>query len=288
MKRFMKKVPLPLLIGAVAVLACVIVLICIFSGDKKENSEPVIPTQGSVILNAGAAVQIDYSESGNVAKLTGINGAGSILLEQLTDYVNTPTTDLVTRLLTAAKENNYLGEGSLVVLRQTKGSPLPQKTGFLPDLRDHIQNQLGKDHQVILITVAELNEDNLIDSKTAQMLARLYVKDEQAKVSCDDQIRNDCYGMYIITEESMTFYRVNALTGEISESDPMEFYAGEEETFPSDPEETMPEDFFGNMDGYYDEPPFIEEETFPTEIEDTIPTEAEDTLPQEETVIPNE
>ena len=288
MKRFLRRFPLPLIIGAVAVLTCVIVLICIFSGDKKENEEPVIPTRGSVILNVGAVVQIDYSDTGKVTNLTAINGSGALLMEQITDYVNTPATDLVTRLLTAAKEEGYFNGLKTVILRQTKGSQLPQSTGFLPDLQAHIQKEVGVDYNVVLLTVDDLDSHGMIDYRPALKLLQLHIDGQITEASSTGDMRNDLLGFYVTVDGVDKFYLVDVITGSVSEGNADEFYAGMEESYPTDPEETMPEDFFDNMDGYYEEPPFIEEEPFPTEIEDTIPTEVEDTLPQEETTTPTE
>ena len=246
MKRPPKKNLLPLIIGAAAVIVCVIVLISIFSGKEEEK---VGPTQGSVILNANAAVQIDYDASGKVTGLIPVNGAGGILLESISEYVNAPAADVVTQLLTKANEEGYMESIKAVVLRQTKGSQLPEKGGFLTDLQEHIQKQVGEGCQAVLITVDDLDTQGLIDFMPALELLKLHIGSQLTAASGGGN-NNDLLGISATVDGVEKFYIVDGITGAVTEGNADEFFAGAEETFPTDPGETLPPQYEEPSPGY--------------------------------------
>lgn len=240
MKKLFKKYPLPLVIGAAAVIVGAIVLICVLSSGKKD---PVVPTQGSVILSANAAVQIDYSASETVTKLSGVNGNGSLLIEKVHDYIGASATDVVSQLLTAAKEEGHFAELKTVILRQVKDSQLPQSTDFLQDLQARIQKEMGEGYHVMLITVDELTEDGFISFTTARKLVELHLGITINAFSGDERMSNDYYGISVIVDGSSQFYMINAITGAVMEANADDFYGSIEETYPSDPEESIPPQF---------------------------------------------
>ena len=243
MKKLNKKLMLPLIIGVVAVIVVAIILVNVFSHEEK-----VTPAHGSLILNIGSAVQIDYDADGMVAELTAANGLGSMLLEKVTDYDGIPAVDLVDRLLTAAKEEDYFSGLKVVVMRQMLGSQLPQKEGFLPDLRDHVQSQVGENCKVILISVDELTLDNLINLDAAQYILQNHYGDAITDIYGTEQLRNTYYGLSATLDGENKFFLVDAYIGSIMEGNADDFFLGMEESYPSESDDILPTEFVDPAD----------------------------------------
>ena len=229
-----------------AIMLIAALLACVLPGCK--NAEPDETTEsivvedddiaGSILINAGAVVEIMYDKTGKVLQIEGIGEKGVAITPYLQQYLLSPSTEAVYNVIAACIEKGHLPKDAFTVLvKYVKDSVIPDDN-FIKGIADNAQTAAD------LIPITQVQKEDLDDSgyigadKVKELLelylASSIVPSFQGKLTPT----NGVYYLCASIDEALSYYTVDAVTGDIAsctqqdyENDYYSIYVEEEEEF---------------------------------------------------------
>ena len=253
-------------------LACVMTL-CLFAGcnnepapqpqttpDTTDTAVKTPVTVGTLMLTAGASVNISYDADGLVSNVEGADSDGSVLAEKYTDYLGKACSVAIAELIDAsAKEGFLTPHVKNIVIKRYLRSQAPTDF-FMETLETEAKTAIaaaGSAAAVVLIQADEMDEHGYITLATVKKLLSNQLGVEQLDKYYGSAVPVD--GVYICTVEIagvQSYHKIDAFTCQITEATAEELLG--------DPE---------NNDESFEDDLTIDEP-----VEDTMPGEPEEEL----------
>ena len=207
-----------------ALLLCFAMVFALLAGCKNEPPQPtdengnIIPT-GTLLLNFGAVMSLNYDNKGRVLSVSGHNEQGTIIADNLTGHVGVPTKELAAKLVNLSVDGAYLTmtTGS-VLIRLGLTSALPYDK-FIDELKASIQNTLdGLDLEasILFIDSSVMDEEGYFNVDILKTLVANHLGVEKLDAFYGKTTPSD--GKYLCTvdaEEMQFSFLVDAFTGEL-------------------------------------------------------------------------
>ena len=204
-----------------AIFLCCAMFFALLVGCKNEPAQPtdengnITPT-GTLLLNFGAVMSLNYDNKGNVLSVSGLGDQGVVIADNLTGHVGMPAKELVNKLIHLCVEQDYFNTTvGTVLIRLGLTSSLPNDK-FIDELKASIQEALDD-----------------MDYDTAILYIDSSVMDEEGYFNAD--ILKILVANQLGVEELQFSFLVDAFTGELREPTSEELLGNPDDYIEEDP-----------------------------------------------------
>ena len=232
-----------------AVLLITALLISILPGCKNTESTETTNSAvvdandiaGSVLINAGAVVEIMYNSAGTVLQIEGIGKDGLTVAPSLQNCSGMSCANAAYEVIIKCADNKYLPTNAQTVLvKFVKDSVIPHDN-FITDVASKAQEALPN-IPITQVRSEDLDSRGYIGADKIKDLLELYLA--SPVVPTFEGSLKPANGVYFLCaniDNTLSYYTVNAVTGEIADCSQadyeMDFYSihiDEEEELPQE------------------------------------------------------
>lgn len=192
--------------------------------DNTENKLSMDPV-GSFVVNAGAILELFYNADGLIIDAVGKNSDGINILDTDPQLLGIPCTDAIAALLPHFMAMNTLEKNNNAVLIKSAPSSNETSETFMEDLTAALEDAAKEKSLTLEIFAVSANDLNAIGEMTVQhaknfLFAVLGIQaDDNYALMSTNQTVQGSYAFQITLKNITENYQVNALTGDIMDSD---------------------------------------------------------------------